>query len=310
MTLLDTAAQEFIVPRPLRSVDVTMSDGAIIRLRQHGRPGRTRLVLSHGNGLAIDAYLPFWQGLAQEFELILFDMRNHGENPPHDPAAHQWDRFAQDIGEIFAGIEAHFDKARTVGAFHSLSAVSAILHELSAGPKWDALALFDPPLYPPDGHPLQALEHADMEDLSRRARRRPERYASPEQFAAQLMRQPIFRRLVPGAHLLFARTTLRPDGAGHWALRNPRELEAHIYEGNVDPTVWPRLPSLRRPTILIAADPDCPDTSPPASCCRAIHQELGLAYVKIPDTTHFLQIEKPEACRAALKDFIARQRLD
>ncbi|MBV8053733.1 MAG: hypothetical protein JO071_00665, partial [Deltaproteobacteria bacterium] len=47
-------------PAPLRIIELAMDDGAIIRIRQHGNPAGPRLALSHGNGLAIDGYLPFW----------------------------------------------------------------------------------------------------------------------------------------------------------------------------------------------------------------------------------------------------------
>jgi pimeloyl-ACP methyl ester carboxylesterase len=306
MTLTESAHRELAVPPPLRAVELTMSDGAPIRLRQYGRPGRRRLVLSHGNGLAINAYLPFWLPLADEFELVLIDMRNHGENPLHDGAAHEWPRLAQDMGEIFHGIQNAFGAAPAVGVFHSLSAIAAVLHDLAAGPSWSALALFDPPLYPPASHPLQAIQHADMTEMAQRALGRPAHYAQPAQFAAQLARRSAFRRWVPGAHLLFARSTLRPAGHGHWVLRCPGELEARIYAGNLDATIWPRLPTLAQPKVLIGADPACPDAGPPSQICRAAHDELHIDYTMIPDTTHFLQIEKPQACGNALIHFLQR----
>ncbi len=309
MTLAESVAPQFAIPAPLRAADCVMSDGAIVRLRQHGRPGRLRLALSHGNGLAIDAYLPFWRLLLDEFEVIVFDVRNHGENPLHQPSAHTWDRIAQDMGEIRSAIQACFGAAPTIGVFHSLSAVAALMNEIAAGPEWSALVLFDPPIFPPEGHRLRDGLRADENKLQRRALRRQTHYQSPEQFAAQLARQPTFRRWVAGADLLFAQATLRPRADGEWVLRYPRELEARIYDLNVDPRLWTGLPALHQPVILIGADPLCPDASPPASICRAIHDELGVEYRMIADTTHFLQIEQPHACRDALIDFLRRHRL-
>jgi len=306
MSMLETTIRPWRVPPASRTADAVMSDGARIRLRQYGHTGARRLVLSHGNGLAIDAYLPFWLPLAADFELVVFDIRNHGENPQHDPAGHRWDRLARDMGEIQSAIAAEFGAVPTIGVFHSLSAVAAVAHALEAGAPWGALALFDPPLCPPPGHPLEAFELADVADRASRARRRPEHYASPDEFAAQLRRLPAFGGWVAGAHQLFAEATLRRHANGNWSLRNPRELEARIYETNIDPTLWSRLTQLACPTILIGADPTNPHATPPAACCRALHDEQGMAYTMIPDTSHFLQIEKPEACRQALVDFVAR----
>ena len=50
----------FKISAPVQTVDISMDDGAIIRLRRHSE-GKQRLLLSHGNGFAIDAYYPFWR---------------------------------------------------------------------------------------------------------------------------------------------------------------------------------------------------------------------------------------------------------
>ena len=36
--------------------------------------------MTHGNGLAIDLYYPFWSLLTDDFDLIIYDLRNHGWN--------------------------------------------------------------------------------------------------------------------------------------------------------------------------------------------------------------------------------------
>ena len=53
-------------------------------------PRGPRLVLSHGNGLAIDGYLPFWGPLCERYDVILFDFRHHGRNPSNPAWAHDW----------------------------------------------------------------------------------------------------------------------------------------------------------------------------------------------------------------------------
>src|SRR5438046_2628896 len=45
--------------------EARQDDGAIIRIRQHGNPDGPRLVLSHGNGLAMAGYVPVWAPLAE-----------------------------------------------------------------------------------------------------------------------------------------------------------------------------------------------------------------------------------------------------
>ncbi len=305
MSTTEIPADELVVPTPDAIVELRMSDGAPIRLRRYGS-GPVRLLLSHGNGLAINAYTPFWEPLIDDFELVVFDIRNHGENPLHDPRQHNWPRITQDVGEIFAGTQRQFGQKPTVGAFHSLSAVATLLSAVSGGPAWHALVLFDPPIFPPPGQAVQPAQIADMEDLTRRALGRPVAYRSPEQFAAQLLQRRAFSRWVPGAHLLFAQSTLRPGPNGDWILCCPREREAHMFATNNDATLWGKLPDIAIPMMIIGADADDPNAGPPARISRAAHDELGIKYTGIPNTTHFLQTEQPAACREALRGFLQR----
>ncbi len=214
----------------------------------------------------------------------------------------------RDNVEIFDGIARAFGAKPVIGAFHSLSAVAAAMATLRFGPRWSPLVLFDPPIFPREGHPLEAMEHGHMRDMSALARRRPERYPDTAAFAAQLASRAGFRRWVPGAHDLFARSTLRPDPGGNgWVLRCPRELEARIFEQNVDPTVWPRLGACPVPLFLIGADTRVEGQQAPAFLTEGLAADQGIPYAMIPDTTHFLQIERPRAVLREMGNFLARQ---
>lgn len=294
-----------VVPEPLAVADLTMSDGAVIRLRRHGNPEGPRIALSHGNGLAMDAYLPFWDLMRPRYDIVLFDQRNHGQNPFHGDAGHNWPRIMQDNPEIYDGIARAFGAKPVIGAFHSLSAVAAAMALKRLGPTWSKLVLFDPPIFPPVGHRLVALENMHMEDMAALARRRPERYPDSETFAAQLAARKGFRRWVPGAHELFARATLRPDENGNgWVLRCPRHLEARIFEDNVDPTVWPGLADPAVPVFLIGADIGLEGQGVPAFLTAGMAENIGLPYAMIADTTHFLQIERPEETLRVMEKFL------
>lgn len=301
------SAPRWTVPSPHATVDLSMADGAVIRLRRHGNPRGPRLALSHGNGLAIDAYLPFWSLLLDRFDLVLFDARNHGENPPHGPSGHDWPSMARDHAAVFGGIRDRFGAKPVAGLFHSLMSVAAIAATLDYGPLWDPLVAIDPPLYPPAGHKLEDMEHAHMQEMALLARRRFDSYPSPESLAAQLAQRALFARWVPGAHLLFAESTLRHDPArGTWTLRCPKELEARIFETNMDPTLWPRLSRFPVPVCLLGADPALPyPQQTPAKLAAALAQEHGFAYRMMSGTTHLMQIERPEEAVGIVLSFLA-----
>lgn len=302
------------VLEPRERADLIMNDGAVIRLRRYGsgqgQAGRTRLVFSHGNGLAINAYAPFWEPFAERYDVVVFDIRNHGENPLSDPNNHHWERFYEDYEAIFDGIAEHFGPAPTVGMFHSLSSVCALEHTLRKGKRWDGLCLFDPPIMPREQHPFYGAQLKSMEDHAARALRRQRVFDDPEQLAAQFRRRSSFQQLIPAAPGLLARHTLRPMDDGRWTLCCPPELEARIFRENVDPTQYPGLKDVPVPLKLIAGDPASPFASPAAQTARAAHEEMGIDYAMVPGTTHFLQLEQPQACRDHVSDFLHRHGLD
>ena len=93
----------FSVPQPIAVLDLTMSDGATVHVRRHGNAGGPRLVLSHGNGFAIDAYFPFWCHFLHDCEVVVFDQRNHGWNPRHDASGHTAAADGRRHGDHLAG---------------------------------------------------------------------------------------------------------------------------------------------------------------------------------------------------------------
>ena len=296
---------EFTVPQPHRVFDLAMDDGAIIRVRQHGNPAGLRIVLCHGNGFATDAYLPFWGLLRDRYEIVLYDQRNHGHNPRHGVEHHDVPYFVDDMDRVFLGIQSELGVKPTVGAFHSISAMTAIWHALDRRWLWDALVLFDPPMVPPPGHPIHEIARDFELSLSSWAMTRPDRFADPGELAAGFAKSKSLRRWVSGAHNLMARAILRPDeAAGDWILACPREGESKIYATNSALHLTPRLGELKGPIKFIASDPDTPDARSPGLINRAMHETFGHPYEAIPDTSHLLQIEKPEACVQALERFL------
>jgi pimeloyl-ACP methyl ester carboxylesterase len=302
-------AAQVTIPKPDAVVDAVMDDGAIVRLRRHGTASGPRLALSHGNGMATDGYFPFWKLLLDRYDLILYDFRNHGQNPVHDPPNHNWPQFVRDDERIWHTIRESFGAKPMAGVFHSLSAVASVMHTLEMGKRWDPLVLFDPPIHPRDGHPLQVAQKATEDDIADRARRRKERYNDPSDLAAIFARLPQFRWWLPEAYELMARTTLRYDEvAGDWTLACPRELEAHVFSSNRDATTWPRMSNLPVPCKMICADPDSDIVGPPTLIGRAIAEETPCEYEAIPNTGHFLQIERPQECIRAMESFLRKHR--
>ncbi len=296
-----------VPPLPHAILDLPMADGARIMLRRHGNlSGSARLFISHGNGFAADGYFPFWGPLQRDFELVVFDFRNHGRNLPSDPAHHSYGQMARDLDRVLDGVDRAWGRRRNVGVFHSMSARTAMKHAIEIGWRWHALALFDPPNFPPPGHALFEPMLKFEDRLAAWARGRRARYTDPAALAQEYRDSRAAANWVEGAHELMATAQLRRDDAGGgFVLACAPELEARIYEEARTLNLWPRGDAFAGPVKLFGADPASTYGPPTGRVNLALATENGIDYVAIPDTGHLLQIERPDACREALLTFLA-----
>ena len=282
-----------------------MTDGSKIILRRFGRPTGKRLIISHGNGFAIDGYFPFWKLFIDQFDVVLFDMRNHGQNQRSSHDHHNYFQMARDLGTIFADIEKHWGDKTTVGIFHSMSARAAMKHALEIGWVWDALVLFDPPNVPPKSHPLHEKMSAFEKRLIDFAMNRREKFNTREQLAEEYSQNRGHSRWVQGAHELMSCSVLKVKKPNtYWELICQRELEASIYLAAMTINLRPRYDEYKGPVKLICADPEMKGAPPTAQANLALHKENGYPYQAVEGTGHMLQIEKPLECAAAVIQFL------
>ena len=305
------------IPEPLSTFDVPLEDGTVTVVRRHGNPAGVRLVMSHGAGLAIDLYIPFWSAFLDGFDLFVHDIRNHGWNVCGPLANHTIPAFARDHDRILASIERHCGRKPTVGVYHSLAALAA-LAALAPGNRtaamqtrrlrsghYDALILLDPPLY------MRDVADDIFFGLARlgaeKTRRKRSRFPSLADFQAQVMCAPKLARVVPGVYDLMARTLLgeSADGSGY-ELRCPPEYEAQAFE---DVRRWTRalnFVGLGCPVKVIGSDPALPYAYAPT---LDADQLAMIEFESIPGTTHYLPLEAPNECAAAVLAYLGRRGL-
>ena len=296
----------FVLPEPSATLDLAMDDGAPIRVVRHGNPSGTRVVLSHGNGFASDAYFPFWRLMLERFDLALFDVRNCGRNPFHAAGSHHYRRFARDNSAVHVAIAEEWGEKTTVGAFHSMTAIAALLAVVEGVWHWDALVLFDPPVVPPEGNPLRRPLMTECEALRDTALIRKHRVADPDALADVFRFLPRFRRLRKGVAELNARSTLRFDPAcGDWHLCCPGQAEAGLNTEIAELPIWRSPVPPARPLLIVGSDPEAEDAAKTAPCCKLYCETFGIDYAFVPDTSHLLQLEEPERCFALFEGFLA-----
>jgi pimeloyl-ACP methyl ester carboxylesterase len=291
---------------PEEIFEIASDDGAAFKIRRGGNPDGHRLILSHGNGFAIDGYRVFWEPLLSDFDLVLFDMRNHGRNDPVGADRHTYFQMACDLGVLFREINARLGKKKNIGIFHSMSARAAMKHAVQMEWVWDALVLFDPPNVPPPGHAnYESMRNIELK-LSQWAVNREQYFSSPSDLSEFWEGNRAQDRWHPQAREDMARAVLRPDGKGGFVLSCRRELEASIYLAALTMDLWPPASAYGGPVKLIGADPDEKDGPPIGAANRALATEGGYEYEAIAKTGHLLQIERPDACREALLSFLRK----
>ena len=283
-------------------IKIRSFDGAVLNLRRLPLADRPRLILSHGNGFAINGYRAFWRLLAADYELVLFDLRNHGLSGPTTIEAHTITAMAEDHASVVAACRDAYGQRETFGVFHSISAISATLAG-QADSIWDGVVLVDPPLVSLD--PQTGLMRSADGRLAQYARTRPSRFESLQAYAESIAAG-VGRYWADGAAFDMAQAVTRDHPEGGVELVCPGEYEAQIYEENGRTDSYAALRAMKNPVAILGADADAPRALHPARVSRVAAEAFGLSYAAVPQASHMLQLEKPEAAAIALRDLLRK----
>jgi pimeloyl-ACP methyl ester carboxylesterase len=295
------------IPAPSLTFEVPLEDGARILMRRHGNPDGVRLLVTHGNGFAADAYYPYWRQLLPNFDVLVYDFRNHGRNVPVTPSNHHYAQLARDLERIVQAVNAKLPAQKTVGIFHSMSARAAMKHAIEIGWRWDALVLFDPPDVPPKGHPLYVAMEVFENRLTEWAKGRRRKFNSIDELTEEYKASRATSRWVDE---LMARSVLRksPDGSGYELVCDP-ENEASIYAQALTLNLWPKASEFGGPVTLIGCDPNFKGAPATGPANQALGVEGGYDYTFVAGTGHLLQIEQPDECIRLTLEFLRKHGL-
>ena len=292
------------IPQPRAVCTATSKDGAVLKVRRHGNPLGPRLLVSPGNGFGVGGYFHFWRRFLADFDVVAFDMRSHGQNPPADPAHHDYAHMVEDLDAVCRAIADEWGEKPAAGLFHSMSAQCAMSQALGGRSAFAGLVLFDPPNVPAPEHPVYAAMVAYEHKLADWARRRPKRFDDPNQLAAEYAATRSGQVWAEGAAALMAGAVLQPAPRGGWELACSRELESSMYLQGIPLGLWPKREQIGVPVLLVGADPERPYPAATGLSNRALAEEGGFDYRAIPGTSHLLQLEEPDACAEAAAQFL------
>ncbi|MDE2826979.1 MAG: alpha/beta hydrolase [Bacteroidota bacterium] len=294
----------WVVPQPNSAHEVRMRDDSLVVIRRHGNPAGPRLVLSHGNGFAVDLYYPFWSLFLEDFDVIVYDLRNHGWNPVGDVKYHNLPTFAQDLELILDAVDLHFGSKPRVGIYHSLTALVAVQPHIRPN-LFSGLVLFDPPICK-GGRGYAEFEAAAIRNAGL-TRMRANKFPTKAHLAEIIPYLPSFQWVLPGVFELLAETTLR-ESADHdgYELCCPPEYEARILEFAGSFAVLADFDHIRCPVKVLGADPTLPYSYLPTFDLSYI---IKVDYDFLPESTHLLQLEKPAQCAKVVVEFLRKYNL-
>jgi esterase len=217
------------------------------------------------------------QHLAARHHVIALDLRNHGNSPWADTMAYA--EMAEDVRDTLGG------RATLIG--HSMGGKAAMVAAL--GGDWvERLIIVDiaPVDYPPPAAQLDAMRGLDLAAITRRS--------EADRLVAATIPNPAERAFLL-QNLVFG------DGPPHWRLNL-----TGIEQSMTDILGFPELPpdtQYSGPTLFIAGANSGylrPEHEP---AIRGLFPAAEI--VRIPDASHWVHAEQPEAFLAAAEGFLA-----
>jgi pimeloyl-ACP methyl ester carboxylesterase len=259
-----------------------------------------RLHFAHATGMNAQLYAALLVPLADRFAITISDARGHGFTGLDRDPSHlaSWDEFAVDLGRLLDVIDGG---SGWILAGHSMGATVSLLAAAMRPGQVAGLVLLDPPMLP--------------FDVAREVRAGA---IFPNPMADQAARR---RGMFPGR----ADARAAYHGRGVFKTWSDADLDAYLAGGlletdegvelacapafesatfrAVSPNVEPALAQVRCPFILLAGEHGTTVRDPELAQFAAHPQCLSAE--RIPGTTHFLPLERPELVRAAIEEVTA-----
>ena len=247
------------------------------------------------------AFRQFVKAAAGWANVFAVDLRNHGESPVGELAAHTQTRLRLDLIEVLHFLDTEFGKHPTYGLFHSISGLYALNAELCDPGRFEGLVLLEPPVSPPRGHVLYEQQIAAQDGLAAGTLKRRDQFASAHALVERLRDRSQFRYLSAQALEDYCEGILRRTGPV-WTLRCPKSFEAQGYTQNLDDGFFAKLREIAIPVLLVAsAEPGFRH-----SLTEALMAEMGFDGCFLDGVTHLMPLEKPEEIAALARDYLIR----
>ena len=261
--------------------------------------------LLHANGFCAGTYTPFVKHLYKKYHIFASDVRGHGDSIfPGTERIRNWEIFAADLRVII-------EKAMTppvIGMGHSLGAVTTYIAAAKYPHLFSCIILLDPVIFPRQEIQRISLNRkqglGNDSPLAKGARMRKRTFESKQaalsRFAAG---HKIFKTWSREFVEAYLECGLLVKDSKTAILRCDPELEAQIFE-SVPINVWDYADKIACPVLALRGEKS--NTFVPEAARNLQDIIPGAAVITVPDAGHFVPMEKPEECAAAIAEFIDR----
>jgi len=247
--------------------------------RKTGRP----MVLLHGTGDHAHVWDYFAPVFANYFRILSLDQRGHGQSARPRPPAYACEDYVGDLAGLFETLG--LDQFVLVG--HSMGALHAVAYTSNYPDKVAALIHADIEIYPPVWN--RQYLHGLYET-------RPESFASLDDYARYTLKVSPYAR--PDVHAGLAPFGVKQGKDGRYYHRYDRELLKHFVQYDLREN----LKAVKCPTLIIrGAESRVMRRKPAEEMNRMLPKSR---FVEIPQATHPVHTDQPEAFNQAVIDFL------
>lgn len=280
---------------------ITLPDGKLHYLDWGG--DRSPMHFLHANGFCAGTYSPFLKYLFADYHILASDVRGHGYSTfPQNKRIRDWEVFAGDLKLIVDGVML----PPVIGMGHSLGAVTTYIAAAKHPHLFSCIILLDPVI-----HPRRILWQISLmrilglhanQPLAKGARRRRRAFKDKQSALKRFTTgHGIFKTWSKEFVEAYLECGLLVKDSETAILRCDPELEARIFE-SVPVNIWKYARKISCPVLVIRGEES--DTFVPEAAERLKAVVSRLEVVTVSKAGHFVPMERPEECAAAISDFI------
>lgn len=277
----------------MRSFDIDLpSRGGAVHALGFGPEGRPPdLVFLHANGFNARTYRVLLEPLAAELSVVAFDQRGHGLTRLPTQSEDRWSWF--DLRDDLLAVLQALGARNAVLAGHSMGGTVSVLATAFEPAAARSLVLLDPVII--SASPGSADPESPLADMTLRRRAR---FDNRGQAFASYRGRGAFAGWPDAMLSDYLEDGLVPDPDGGFRLSCAPEWEASGYVAHGHDGLG-HLARLTRPARILKAEFE--------STCRldpVPNPPGGLSVETIAGANHFLPMQRPELCRAALREAV------